>query len=189
MIPTPDLATRAPVLTPPRPNLGPLPLDDSAFSGEFRVASVVVVLVVFAAFLTAYLIIRRRRRRRATPSAGTPSTLSPPPDDPRGRLILASKRVRETLEARFGSAWRARTTEEIEASPELAATCHPDDAARLIRLLRAADRAKFDDDHRADTPQRETPDAVAGDWNWLEGALAAAASVPAATPKSRMSGK
>ncbi len=187
MIPTSDVATRAPVLTPPRPNLGPLPLDESLFTGEIG-ARGIAVLVAVATFAAAYLMIQRLRRRRATRAAKLRSMPADTPNDPRGRLIPASERVREALVARFGPAWRARTTEEIEAGPELAATCGPDDASRLIMLLKDADRAKFDGDRRSAASQGEAADT---DWPWLDGALTAlaSASAPAATPKSRINGK
>ncbi len=189
MIPTSDVATRAPVLTPPRPNLGPLPLDESLFTGEIGARGIAVLVAVAVAMLVAaYLMIQRLRRRRAARAAKLHSMSAHPPNDPRGQLIPASERVREALVARFGPAWHARTTEEIEAGPELAATCGPDDASRLITLLRDADRAKFDGDRRSDASQGKATDT---DWPWLDGALTAlaSASAPAATPKSRINGK
>ena len=72
-------------------------------------------------------------------------TAGPVGDPPsrRARLIALSGAVREALVARFGPAWRSKTTEEIARKAGLAEAFGPEDAARLLRFLEDADRAKF----------------------------------------------
>jgi hypothetical protein len=57
-------------------------------------------------------------------------------------LILAGK-VREALVSRFGPAFRARTTEEIAADPQLMEAIGETQITSLTELLATADRWKF----------------------------------------------
>ncbi len=68
------------------------------------------------------------------------------PASRRERLIALSGAVREVLVARFGPAWRSKTTEEITREGGLAEAFGAEDAARLLRFLQEADRAKFADE-------------------------------------------
>ena len=194
MIPTPASgSTHTPLLTPPRPNLGPLPLDDPSFVGEFDVISFVVIVAVAVVSLTlaCAVLCRRIRRRKRTMNDAKADSQVAVPLDPRDRLILASKRVREALESRFGAAWRAQTTEEIENRPELVASCDSEVAARLVALLRNADRAKFASNRPCETDQSAAIESAADDWAWLDGALAGLTSATehSAPTKSRINGK
>jgi hypothetical protein len=58
-------------------------------------------------------------------------------------MAALAERAREALAARFGPAWKARTTEEVAGSAELAAELGPETLARLVAFLQDADRAKF----------------------------------------------
>ena len=116
----------------PRPNLGPEPWPDTPVWPWITAAAVLVSLIA--------LIIKHRRKRSqakaaaAVPpeAAATPSETSPLTDRVRGALIRA-----------FGPSWRARTTEEVAASPALTERFGPEVAAQVVAYLRACDRAKF----------------------------------------------
>jgi hypothetical protein len=75
-----------------------------------------------------------------------------PTGSPRDQLIAGSEAVRQALAARFGPAWRAKTTEELADRPELAERLGAERTARLVALLEAADRAKFADPDGLDLP-------------------------------------
>ena len=55
-------------------------------------------------------------------------------------------RVRSALLRAFGPTWRARTTEEVAASPDLVARFGEEVAGRVVDYLRAVDRSKFSAD-------------------------------------------
>jgi hypothetical protein len=107
---------------------------------------------VFGLAAVVALTLRRRalRRRSVTSQAAVRATVPPGPGDgadDRERLIALAGTLRSALAERFGEGWRAKTTEEIAASPELAGELGVDGASSLVDFLRLADLAKFAGDH------------------------------------------
>jgi MYXO-CTERM domain-containing protein len=126
----------------PRPNLGPEPWPDSPAWPWITAAAVLITLVA--------LILRRRRKRvRAKAAPAVPNEVAASPSEP----SPLTDRVRGALIRAFGPSWRARTTEEVAASPVLAERFGPEVAAQVVAYLRACDRAKFSAD--AATPDEE----------------------------------
>lgn len=58
-------------------------------------------------------------------------------------MIAWSLSIRESMADAFGSAWLAKTTEEIANDSTLVDAIGPEPAERLIAFLAEADRAKF----------------------------------------------
>jgi hypothetical protein len=171
------------VLIPPRPNLGPEPLPR-------RLSTVELTLVVAAVLLGLLGLLRglSRLRRRGRPRGAQADRLALP-EGPfvtrREQMAAWSGAVREAMALRFGTQWRARTTEEIEADAALAEALGPEHAERLVRFLAASDRAKFDDREGLQSP---LPDDSPGlELDWLGGFVAS--SLPAAGARSRIKGK
>jgi hypothetical protein len=126
-----------PPIVLPRPNLGPEPWPSAPLWPWFAGAILVVVAV------GVILLLRRRRRARrkgdvvssAIEVNGVASIAAEPADLVRSALVRA-----------FGTTWRARTTEEVAASPDLEARFGEEVANRVVDYLRSADRAKFSAD-------------------------------------------
>ena len=112
-------------------------------------------------------------------SGSTTAPTGAPPSR-RERLIALSRAVREALVARFGPAWRSKTTEEIAREAGLAEAFGPEDAARLLRFLQDADRAKFADE--GEPPSTPSPDHEEG---WVEEFLASAGAHPERSRQER----
>lgn len=127
------------VSLPPRPNLDPEPWSRPSLplsaGGVFGAA---LLLVAFSAARLA----RFRRRRACRERSGATSEPSPAFAGD-GGADAWSDRVRGLLAARFGPAWKAKTSEELIAAPELAELLDAEGLERLSRLLIAADRVKF----------------------------------------------
>ena len=140
-------------LVPPRPNLGPEPWSDPPPIALFlwvAGALACLVLIWFA---------RRRLRRMRVGGAGTHlSNRGPGDTTPRGRLVAHSLSIRDVLANQFGTAWRAKTTEELAAEPRLAEVLGPDQLHELIRFLDQVDQLKFAPErsnHRHESLERE----------------------------------
>ena len=121
----------------PRPNLGPEPWPDTPLWPWVVAAGLLIPLTVW--------IVRRLQKRRharkadaAMPALENGVATAPAPE--------LTDRVRSALVRAFGPNWRARTTEEVAASPDLAARFGEEVAGRVVDYLRAVDRAKFSDD-------------------------------------------
>ena len=112
-------------------------------------------------------------------SGSTTAPTGAPPSR-RERLIALSRAVREALVARFGPAWRSKTTEEIAREAGLAEAFGPEDAARLLRFLQEADRAKFADE--GEPPSTPSPDP---EEDWVEEFLASAGARPERSRQER----
>jgi hypothetical protein len=124
-------------LLPPRPNLGTEPWSDSrSVDRAWLVAPALIALV--AAWIAWRLV---RARRAPTPQG--PVSLQPLDESPRGRLVALSSSAKTALAARFGPAWRAKTTEELAVEPALAQLLGPDLFPELIEFLDRTDRLKF----------------------------------------------
>lgn len=132
----PSPAIGAAALVPPRPNLGPEPWESSRRAWIPIVAGGVVCAAIIA------LAARRLFSRKPAPadeSAAKDAAELPVRDVMR----LLSRRIRDTLIARFGADWAGLTTEEIAADRRLPERLPPEDAAKLISMLTIADNCKF----------------------------------------------
>ncbi len=160
--------SKAGVLVPPRPNLGPEPWAETRPSGVVLPALWIVLVLVIAVIGAGWRLRRLRKRRR--PASGISGSTPGPAGAPvsrRDHRIALSGAVREVLVARFGPAWRSKTTEEIAHDAGLAEAFGPEDAARLVRFLHGADLAKFADEGGLST----TPPPDHGE-DWVEAFLA-----------------
>jgi MYXO-CTERM domain-containing protein len=154
----------------PRPNLGPEPWP-SPPAWPWIAAGLAFVLVM--------LLVLRRRRKRRKAKADVPPTAEPPDTLPVSTEL--PDRVRGALMRAFGPGWRARTTEEVAASPVLAERFGEEVAGRVVAYLRAVDRSKFSRDSAG--PPEEL------DWwasRFAEEVISAATSTD---PTSRINGK
>jgi hypothetical protein len=124
-------------LVPPRPNLGPEPWPKSS-----PLVGLWVVLGILFLAVAAGLIWRmvRRRGARAIQGSPAPSALDV---TPRGRLVALSTSTKNALASRFGSTWRAKTTEELAAESVLKDVLGPEMLGQLIEFLDRIDRLKF----------------------------------------------
>jgi hypothetical protein len=122
-------------IVPPRPNLGPEPWPDP-LAWPWIASGLVVVLITL-------LFLRLRRKRRKARADILPTT--EPPDTVEVSAELPD-RVRGALVRAFGLGWRARTTEEVAASPVLVERFGEEVAGRVVAYLRAIDRSKFSHD-------------------------------------------
>jgi hypothetical protein len=104
-----------------------------------------LVLVFLAVVLLAGLLGNRRRRRRPH---GKGRNLTPGVDalhevSARDRLLALAESIREALCLQFGSAWRAKTTEELATDPRLALQLGESDFQAMIQFLDQIDHVKF----------------------------------------------
>jgi hypothetical protein len=125
-------------LVPPRPNLGPEPWSDPP-----PIALFVWVACALACLVLILLLRRRLHRVRAGRAGHELSNQGPPDTTPRGRLVALSQSTRDVLANQFGTAWRAKTTEELSAEPLLAEVLGRDQLQELIRFLDQVDQLKF----------------------------------------------
>jgi hypothetical protein len=164
------------VLVPPRPNLGPEPMEPAS-STEWWVGGLLIILCLLAVLPKTFALLRRRlaARRNAHPRTTEPRTSRPGPEvAARARMLWYSTVVREELARRFGESWSAKTTEEIAARSELEAQLGPEQAARLVDFLQAADRAKF---RAAEESSTEAHGVAVDAWeSWVFDFLAGGAS-------------
>jgi hypothetical protein len=170
------------VLVPPRPNLGPEPmpgrLSTSGWIGIWLIGASLSVGLFW--WLRRSYWPRRSERARPRGPAGDDVPAGPFASR-RDQMTAWSAEVRGTLADRFGEHWRARTTEEIAGDVSLIERLGDETAARLVRFLIDADRAKFDDREGLQPP---LVDAVP---EWVAGFVAS--SVPAAGARSMINGK
>lgn len=139
-------------LVPPRPNLGPEPLEPGP---AWPIWVALAAAIMLAAWLAA------RRRRRVHPSSALEAPVEPV-GSPREVLIGWADRARDVLAERFEPARRASTTEELADDAGLVEQLGPELAADLLALLRAADRAKFAPDLELDPESPTDPAALVG---------------------------
>jgi hypothetical protein len=126
-----------PRLVPPQPNLGP-----ESWSEPRPVAVAVIVAAALGGLLIAWLLWRWRHKRtsRIRREMKTPS---PHDQTPQGRLVAYSHSIRETLADQFGTAWRAKTTQELAAEAPLLEVLGHVQLDELIRFLDLVDHVKF----------------------------------------------
>ena len=127
----------SPRLVPPRPNLGPESWSDARPS-----LVAVIVAAALGGLLIAWLLWRWRRksisgiRREMKPQ-------SPHDATPQGVLVAYSLSIRETLADQFGTAWRAKTTQELATEAPLLEVLGREQLEGLIRFLELVDHLKF----------------------------------------------
>lgn len=125
-------------LVPPRPNLGPDPWSDPQQVSPFLLA-----MAVLAGLFIVWFVAKRLRRRRKGKDGL--DRLIPQTRDlsARGQLVAHSDSMRDELAHQFGSAWRAKTTEELSVEPQLEQILGRDQLEELIRFLDQVDHLKF----------------------------------------------
>ncbi len=144
-------------LIPPQPNLGPEPWSTTP-SLEPVWLLVAALFAIIAAWLAWRII--RRRRIRSPERPVSPDALD---ESPRGRLVALSASAKTALATRFGSAWRAKTTEELAVEPALAELLGPEMLRELIEFLDRIDRLKFAPRRSNHAPQSLEEELAA--WN------------------------
>jgi len=131
-----DAVPRA--LVPPRPNLGPEPR-----LGDQPVVEALLAAGALASLVLGWFCWRLVRRRRARPGPSSLAPRKPPDATPRGQFVALSDSIREALIRQFGTAWRAKTTEELSADAQLAHALGREPLQELIRFLDQVDHLKF----------------------------------------------
>ncbi len=127
-------------LVPPRPNLGPDPLPDGVATGWWVGLSVLVVMVVMASLW------RWRRRRRVMNAASLEAAVGlggASGASAEDLMLGLGVSVRGLLIERFGQVWRAKTTEELATSLDLAKILGEEGLAELVAVLDRVDQIKF----------------------------------------------
>jgi hypothetical protein len=125
-------------LVPPRPNLGPEPWTD-----EQPISVVAVATVAMISLLLAWVFWRLLKRGRARAAKRAVLGAIQSDTTPRGQFLALSDSIREALFRQFGSAWRAKTTEELSADPQLEHALGQEPLQELILFLDQVDRLKF----------------------------------------------
>ncbi len=136
-------------LVPPKPNLGPEPWRDVRHTSRLLLPAALVAVAVVALVL-AWIWRRRRAAIRARQALVRAGTVAEP--TPRDRLVGLSESIRDALTVPFGTAGRAKTTEELASDDRLAELLGDDGFRELIRFLDRIDVLKFaperGDNHR-----------------------------------------
>jgi len=125
-------------LVPPRPNLGPEP-----WPGDLPVAAVLLAAGALISLVLAWFCWRLIRRGRARSGRSSLAPRNQLDATPRGQFVALSDSIREALIRQFGTAWRAKTTEELSADAQLAHALGPEPLQELIRFLDQVDHLKF----------------------------------------------
>ena len=132
-------------LVPPRPNLGPEPWSDAQ-----SLAVAFILATALGGLLIAWVFWIWRKKTKAR-TRSDHKTLSPHDATPQGRLVACSSSIRETLADRFGTAWRAKTTQELATEDTLVEVLGEEQLDELIRFLDFVDHLKFAADARPTT--------------------------------------
>ncbi len=125
-------------LVPPRPNLGPEP-----WPGEAPIAPYLLAAGAALALLACGLILWRLRRRRRRTALTSLPVANPADDSPREQIVALSAALRAALTNQFGTAWRAKTTEELSADSRLKELLGVDQLEEFSRFLDYVDHLKF----------------------------------------------
>jgi hypothetical protein len=108
------------------------------------VAYAALLLVVILSWAALYSVWRHRRIARSKKEQEKKALFEEPPNaTPRERLIGLSGSLRAALTDRFGTSYRARTTEELGADGELGELLGVERFEQLIQFLDQIDRLKF----------------------------------------------
>jgi hypothetical protein len=100
-------------------------------------------MAVLAGLFIVWFVTSRLSRRR-TGKDGRDRVIPEPRDlTPRGQLVAHSDAMRDALARQFGSAWRAKTTEELSIEPQLEQILGREHREELIRFLDQVDHLKF----------------------------------------------
>jgi hypothetical protein len=145
-----------PRLVPPRPNLGP-----ESWSEARPVAVAVIVAAFLGGLLIAWLLWRWRRKRRSW-IRREKKPQRPHDATPQGRLVACSHSIRETLADQFGTAWRAKTTQELAAEVRLLEVLGQVQLDDLIRFLDLVDHLKFAPERSSN--HHESLESVLANW-------------------------
>jgi hypothetical protein len=103
----------------------------------------VVAATVVASLLVLAIASRRFRTSRNRGQNPTSHRQTNHDSTPRGQLVAHSDSIRELLANQFGTAWRAKTTEELSSEPQLLERLGGDERRDLIRFLDEIDQLKF----------------------------------------------
>jgi len=125
-------------LVPPCPNLGPEPLEPAGTPGLWWAVPAAVLALAALAIARRVVASKVFRTRGAGGKAAGGSE-----ETPGAGVVTLAETVRAALAARFGPAWRAKTTEEVANEAGIAEAFGPEAAGRVVALLRAADLQKF----------------------------------------------
>jgi hypothetical protein len=94
--------------------------------------------------LLLILFIARRLPRRPSQRVRRDRSIPTPCDDTaRGRLVALSDSIRDALADQFGTAWRAKTIEEMSTEFRLEEALGCEQLRELIHFLNQVDRLKF----------------------------------------------
>jgi hypothetical protein len=125
-------------LVPPRPNLGPEPWAD-----DQSIVEILAATGILASLMLAWLFWRLYRRGGVRSRRSSLAPQNQPDATPRGHFVALSDSIREALIGRFGTAWRAKTTEELSADKALEDALGREPLQELIRFLDQVDHLKF----------------------------------------------
>ena len=164
------------VYTPPRPNLGPEPLDSPSLPMSWLVVgSIFLIATAFGIHRVVRRIGRKDRPKATKSSEIVPHSAESARKNP---LLDLVTQVRDSLTCEFGDGIRARTTEELAVDPRLAEALGAESHSDLLAFLEATDVARFAGSDRGDAQ------GFFDDWSvW------AADFVEAAGARSTISGK
>jgi hypothetical protein len=121
---------------------------------------ILLALGALAFLALAWLAWSLVRHGRAGSRPGSLAPRNQPDATPRGQFVALSHSIREALIGQFGTAWRAKTTEELSADQELALALGPELFQELIRFLDQVDHLKFAPE-RPDQHDESIPQALA----------------------------
>jgi len=125
-------------LVPPRPNLGPEPWAD-----DQSIVGILAATAALASLMLAWLLWWLIRRGGVRSGRSSLAPRNQPDATPRGHLVALADSIREALIGQFGTAWRAKTTEELSADQELEHALGREPFQELIRFLDQVDHLKF----------------------------------------------
>jgi hypothetical protein len=127
------------VVVLPRPNPGPDPLPKPELSPWW-----LLVLIPAAVIMVAIWRWRRARRRRKKANTEVlGAEVAAIPATAERELLTLGLAMRQELIDRLGQAWRAKTTEELSVSVELAEVLGAENLADFVTFLDRVDQIKF----------------------------------------------
>lgn len=125
-------------LVPPRPNLGPEP-----WAGSVQLVPLIALIGGLVFLFGCALFLRRALRRPKRSTGGSLPAADPGEVSPRDELLTLSASIRNALTQELGTAWRAKTTEEVSADARLEELIGAEHLQELGRFLDYVDHLKF----------------------------------------------